>query len=45
MLVVSEYDVIANANTTAVHVDGEREIIRESLLGNGNCFCLRKVSE
>jgi len=45
MLVVSEYDVRAKANTTAVQVDGERGVARESLLGNRNYFCLGNVSE
>jgi hypothetical protein len=45
MLVASDDDVIATANTTAVHVDGEREAIRESWLDNRKYFCLKNVSE
>ena len=45
MLVVSDYDVIAKANTTTVRVDGEREVVRESWLDNRKYLCLRNVSE
>jgi hypothetical protein len=45
MVVVSDYDVIANANTTSVHVVGEREVTRESWLDNRKYLCLRNVSE
>ena len=45
MLVVSDYDVIAKANTTTVRVDGERDVIGESRLDTRKYLCLRNVSE